>query len=106
MVAQDTLDVLVRVRVLAEEKMNFYDILNSSTEDVEKMLKRNNIKISKNDIISFFDSFSDKEKEELIDCHNQILIEANYQLVVIRYINEVLRIDTDKLIPEINIFDI
>lgn len=86
--------------------MNFYDILNSSTEDVEKILKRNNIKISKNDIISFFDSFSDKEKKELINCHNQVLIEANYQLVVIRYINEVLKIDTDKLIPEINIFDI
>lgn len=86
--------------------MNFYDILNSSTEDVEKMLKRNNIKISKSDIISFFNSFSNKEKEELIGCHNQILVEANYQLVVIRYINEVLKIDTDKLIPEINIFDI
>lgn len=85
--------------------MSFYDVINNSTPEVEEMLKRNDLNISKKEIKKFFNSLSKTEKDDILSENSYEGQRAFYQIIVTRYIFEVLKINSDDFKLSDNIYN-
>ena len=81
--------------------MTIYDFIEKSSAEVKDFFKKNKLNISSSDIKEYFDNLPNEEKEIFLAEQDEKYLRANYNLLVVNYTSDILKIDNLKPVDEI-----